>query len=383
MLFDLRLRRYDCVLHSKFRFRSATFYKTSKLELAFEKHKDRVLVTGLRTLPKTAAAVRVPSVDMAAPSVVAAAPSATSETLTATEDLPPPPKPQVVMPPQSVVQPAAVTAAVSAAGSAGGEHDTAEPSSPPQHRLIAVINCHLTGGPAPERRMRQVLDGLDAARKESARFLAEEIATAAAAGGGKGKDKGSKKGKKGGGGGGGGGGSAAKPVGTSVPVVVCGDFNSNGRTAVWELLTKGVVEASYRERGYPEVSSRNGIVFVPMLLVLMVGGGVEGWCGWWGWAGVVVGGGGGGVRGGGGGVVDDAVIFVAVVVVVIVPVIDDFSAVAVGVGGVVVVVLLLLLLLLLLMFADPLRTTKSARFFRNCLLLWYHIPPRTRPFKRA
>ncbi|CAN0358048.1 unnamed protein product, partial [Scytosiphon promiscuus] len=34
---------YDCVLHSKFRFRSATFFKTTRLELACEKHKDRVL----------------------------------------------------------------------------------------------------------------------------------------------------------------------------------------------------------------------------------------------------------------------------------------------------------------------------------------------------
>lgn len=118
-------------------------------------------------------------------------------------------------------------------------------------RLIALVNCHLTGGPAPERRMRQVLDGLDAARKEAARFLSAEIAAAATAAAEGGKGKGNKKGKKGGGGGGGG---AAKPTGTSVPVVVCGDFNSNGRTAVWELLTQGVVEASYRERGYPEVS---------------------------------------------------------------------------------------------------------------------------------
>ncbi|CAN0578042.1 unnamed protein product, partial [Ectocarpus sp. 12 AP-2014] len=74
---------YDHVLHTKFRFRSATFFKTSRLELASEKHKDRVLVTGLRTLPPA----------------------------------------------------------------------TSVPSG--KGRLVMVVNCHLTGGPVPERRMRQ------------------------------------------------------------------------------------------------------------------------------------------------------------------------------------------------------------------------------------
>lgn len=120
-----------------------------------------------------------------------------------------------------------------------------------------VVNCHLTGGPAPERRMRQVLDGLDTARKEAAKLFSAEAVTASAAGA---KLKGNKKGsgRAGGGGGkkggkGGGGAASAAAPGTSAPVVVCGDFNSNGRTAVWELLTKGVVEASFREQGYPEV----------------------------------------------------------------------------------------------------------------------------------
>lgn len=120
-----------------------------------------------------------------------------------------------------------------------------------------VINCHLTGGPAPERRMRQVLDGLDTARKEAAKLFAAEAAAAAPLGG---KSKGNKKGGGGAGGeqgkkGGKTGGRAAAPPtpGTSAPVIVCGDFNSNGRTAVWELLTRGLVEASFREKGYPEV----------------------------------------------------------------------------------------------------------------------------------
>jgi len=107
--------------------------------------------------------------------------------------------------------------------------------------------------PYPLRRTAQVLDGLDASRKEAAKLLAAEAAAAAAAA--RSASKGNKKGGGGGGGGKGGRGAAPAPApGTSVPVVVCGDFNSNGRTAVWELLTSGMVEASFREPGYPEVT---------------------------------------------------------------------------------------------------------------------------------
>lgn len=228
--------RYDCVLHSKFRFRSATFFKTSRLELACEKHKDRVLVTGLRTLPLATA-------------VEAQAP-------------PPPPPPS----PPPPLSPTGVPAAVAAAAEPPATEVTRESheggaklssgcsDSDGDGRLLMVVNCHLTGGPVPERRMRQVLDGLDTARKEAAKLLA-----AAQVASSKGNKK--KKGGSGGSGGGGGGkkggkgtGTAAAPApGTTVPVVVCGDFNSNGRTAVWELLTSGLVEASFRERGYPEV----------------------------------------------------------------------------------------------------------------------------------
>lgn len=225
------------MLHSKFRFRSATFFKTSKLELACEKHKDRVLVTGLRTrtlpLPK--------GVENSA--------------------TPPPP-------PQSDAAAAAADAAATVAqansdnggkaGTAGVPSSSEGMSTCHTGRLLMVINCHLTGGPAPERRMRQVLDGLDTARKEAAKLLAAEAAAAAAAA--RRKSKGDKKGGGGAGGAEGnkggkveGGAASAPAPGTSAPVVVCGDFNSNGRTAVWELLTRGVVEASFRERGYPEV----------------------------------------------------------------------------------------------------------------------------------
>ncbi|CAM9882516.1 unnamed protein product, partial [Hapterophycus canaliculatus] len=228
---------YDCVLHSKFRFRSATFFKTSRLELACEKHKDRVLLTGLRTLPRVTAAD------------------------TQTPPSPPPPPPSPPISPTAI--PAATAAAAAPAateatresleGAAKGSSDSDRGSdSISDGRLVMVVNCHLTGGPVPERRMRQVFDGLDTARKEAAKLLAAAQAR---------NSKGNK--KSGGGGGGGGGGkkggkeaasatAGAPAPGTSVPVVVCGDFNSNGRTAVWELLTAGLLEASYRERGYPE-----------------------------------------------------------------------------------------------------------------------------------
>ena len=38
---------YDHVLHKKFRFRCATFYRREKFELDREAHKDRSLVTSL------------------------------------------------------------------------------------------------------------------------------------------------------------------------------------------------------------------------------------------------------------------------------------------------------------------------------------------------
>ncbi|CAM9740082.1 unnamed protein product [Ectocarpus fasciculatus] len=240
---------YDYVLHTKFRFRSATFFKTSRLELASEKHKDRVLVTGLRTLPP---ATGVPS-SQATPSHLSPPPPPGTER---TEEQEPsddadPSNPGGSPAHQNPSTAAGETAGIThlrdegcaTAGDGGGAS-----SSSDKGRLVMVVNCHLTGGPAPERRMRQVLDGLDAARKDAAKLLSEEAAAAAAAAGK----------KKGGGGGGkkkGGGGAAAAAPGTSVPVVVCGDLNSsNGRTAVCELLSTGLVEASFRERGYPETA---------------------------------------------------------------------------------------------------------------------------------
>ena len=73
---------YDHVLHTKFRFRTATFFRRDKLELRAEKHGDRTLTT-----------------------------------LLALKD---------------------------------------DESDPAQARSVFVVNCHLTGGPSPDKRMRQV-----------------------------------------------------------------------------------------------------------------------------------------------------------------------------------------------------------------------------------
>lgn len=110
-----------------------------------------------------------------------------------------------------------------------------------------VVNCHLTGGPAPERRLRQVFDALETARKEANRLLAEEESAAASNGSTRGRNNRNKGGQPKG--------ARVPPtrLPTSVPVVVCGDFNSDGPTAVSELLKKGVVEASFRELGYLDV----------------------------------------------------------------------------------------------------------------------------------
>lgn len=257
--------RYDCVLHSKFRFRSATFFKTSRLELACEKHKDRVLVTGLRTLAKKATAVtatRGPPSETAPPppppatetSVAAAGTAGTAATIEkeASTLERSAPGGNVSTDADGPVAATATEAGAREHKGGGGKADEAGVSSGQNGRLVMVVNCHLTGGAAPERRMRQVLDGLDAARKEAARVLSAQAAAAMLATPSN-KSKGQSNGKKGGGKGRGGGGDVGPAPGTSVPVVVCGDFNSHGRTAVWELLTAGVVEASFREQGYPEV----------------------------------------------------------------------------------------------------------------------------------
>ena len=96
-----------------------------------------------------------------------------------------------------------------------------------------VINAHLSAGPEARRRLRQVHEALEAARK----LIAKTAGGGKAAGG-----------KAGGGGGKGGSASAAA---MPARVVVAGDFNSQGHSAVRELLEAGEVLPSFRESGDP------------------------------------------------------------------------------------------------------------------------------------
>ena len=96
-----------------------------------------------------------------------------------------------------------------------------------------VINAHLSAGPEARRRLRQVHEALETARK----LIAKTAGGGKAAGG-----------KAGGGGGKGGSASAAA---MPARVVVAGDFNSQGHSAVRELLEAGEVLPSFRESGDP------------------------------------------------------------------------------------------------------------------------------------
>lgn len=96
-------------------------------------------------------------------------------------------------------------------------------------RHVHVLNCHLAGGPYPERRFRQAFEGLDQIRKE-AKKLGHRPEEAA--------------------------------------VLVCGDFNSfPGVTALERLLGETFVEPDHRDPGFPEraiTSKRRGHPFGPL-----------------------------------------------------------------------------------------------------------------------
>lgn len=160
---------YEAVLHKKFRFRCATFYKPTAFTLQSVAHEDRALVTSF---------VR--------------------------------------------------SAANSSAGSAV------------DGRPLYIANVHLSGGAAPDRRLRQVHGVTERVRKwvaaaqkkpvlqgrrGSPARKAQEAKLAAAA--------------------------ASPPPPPSV--IVCGDFNSDGNTAVRRLLVEGLVDVDWREPQYVEV----------------------------------------------------------------------------------------------------------------------------------
>ena len=111
-----------------------------------------------------------------------------------------------------------------------------------------VINAHLSAGPEARRRLRQVHEALEAARKliaKTAKPGATKPGTSGVPAAGGGKAAGGK--AAGGGGKGGSASAAAMPA----RVVVAGDFNSQGHSAVRELLEAGEVLPSFRESGDP------------------------------------------------------------------------------------------------------------------------------------
>jgi Ca2+-binding EF-hand superfamily protein/endonuclease/exonuclease/phosphatase family metal-dependent hydrolase len=150
---------YGHVLHKKFRFRCATFYKADKFALENVGHKDRSLVTSLRSIDK-------------------------------------------------------------------------------DDRIVNVANCHLSGGAAPERRLRQVHDTLEQIRKwKDAALLTLEK-----------QRKANRPSPK----------NIAKAeelfrCHQEAGAIVCGDFNSDGNTAVRRLLVEGSVDPEWREGQYAAV----------------------------------------------------------------------------------------------------------------------------------
>lgn len=132
----LGIAGYDCILHRKYRFRNATFWRKEQLVLVDVQHLDRILVTLLQSnsdhIPK---------------------------------------------------------------------------------KYVYVINCHLTAGAMPDRRLRQVFNSLEQVRKNAQKLGQEPIAS-----------------------------------------IVCGDFNSSShQTAVRQLLLNGEVDSDFREKDYPDI----------------------------------------------------------------------------------------------------------------------------------
>ena len=95
-----------------------------------------------------------------------------------------------------------------------------------------VINAHLSAGPEARRRLRQVHDALEAARKLRAKTGPPAASTFGKAGDGRGK-----------------GGRSEAAAAVPMRLVVAGDFNSQGHSAVRELLEAGEVLPAFRESG--------------------------------------------------------------------------------------------------------------------------------------
>lgn len=162
---------YTYVLHGKSRFRTATFWKPARFALVSRHDKDRTIVTAF--------------------------------------------KPAHMTPKEDSAQPSGLD------GCGYTVQDAA--------RTFWVVNCHLTGGPNPDKRLRQAHDALEQIRKEITKAEAASSKEPA---------------KKG-----------APPAPARLPskIIVCGDFNSNGSTAVKQLLCMGEVPAGYAEEAYQSI----------------------------------------------------------------------------------------------------------------------------------
>jgi mRNA deadenylase 3'-5' endonuclease subunit Ccr4 len=104
------------------------------------------------------------------------------------------------------------------------------------NRVLHLVNCHLSGGAAPERRLRQVHDGLQQIQKHI-NALERDLTQQR-----KGKRPSPKLVAK-----------AEKALDEyqNAGIIVTGDFNSDGNTAVRKLLVEGCVEREWREPQYP------------------------------------------------------------------------------------------------------------------------------------
>lgn len=118
---------------------------------------------------------------------------------------------------------------------------------------VFVVNCHLSAGPQADRRLRQMHEALDAIRK----LALKDAKGRAIAANGSGNDQDSAATTPDGQGGR----KSARKAAAAAPfaddplgrlaIIVCGDFNSQGATAVLELLVVGSVTPGFRESGDP------------------------------------------------------------------------------------------------------------------------------------
>mmetsp|Transcript_21531 Transcript_21531/g.46820 ORF Transcript_21531/g.46820 Transcript_21531/m.46820 type:complete len:808 (-) Transcript_21531:543-2966(-) len=178
----MKVAGYDHVLHRKFRFRCVTFFLRDKFAIEKVAHKDRTLVTSLRRLTSTLTSTVM-------------APNDTIGTTTQEQN----------------------------------HHD----------HILHIVNCHLSGGAAPERRLRQVHDGLDQIRKWT---NALEHTLTQQRKGKRPSPKNIAKAKR-----------ALDEYQNNAGTIVCGDFNSDGNTAVRKLLVEGGVESDWYEPQYPNL----------------------------------------------------------------------------------------------------------------------------------